>query len=126
MEAGDRCPDGGVIRIEPAIEIGNIFKLGTRYSEKLGARYLDEQGKELPIWMGSYGIGPARIVAASIEQFADEQGIPWPRSLAPFDLELVALGKPGEEARAVADDLYEQLRSGRPRRALRRPRRRRG
>ncbi len=112
VEAGDRCPSGGVIRIEPAIEIGNIFKLGTRYSEKLGARYLDEQGKEQPIWMGSYGIGPARIVAASIEQFADEQGISWPRSLAPFDLELVALGKPGEEARTVADDLYEQLRAG--------------
>jgi prolyl-tRNA synthetase len=110
VEAGDRCPNGGVIRIEPAIEIGNIFKLGTRYSEALGARYLDENGKEQPIWMGSYGIGPARIVAAAIEQFADEQGISWPRSLAPFDLELVALGKPGEHAREVADELYEQLR----------------
>ena len=71
------------IRIEPAIEVGNIFKLGTRYSEPLGATYLDEQGNEQPIWMGSYGIGPARIMAAAVEQYADEQGISWPRSLAP-------------------------------------------
>src|SRR3712207_8676546 len=61
--------------IEPAIEIGNIFKLGTRYSEPLGATYLDEEGRERPVVMGSYGIGPARIVAAAVEQFADEHGI---------------------------------------------------
>jgi prolyl-tRNA synthetase len=110
VEAGDRCPSGGTIRVEPAIEVGNIFKLGTRYSEPLRARYLDEQGVEHPVWMGSYGIGPARIVAAAIEQFNDEQGISWPRSLAPFDIELVTLGKPGEEARTAADRLYEELR----------------
>jgi prolyl-tRNA synthetase len=110
VEEGDRCPNGGTIRIEPAIEVGNIFKLGTRYSEPLGARYLDEQGKEQLIWMGSYGIGPARIVAAAIEQFHDEQGICWPRAVAPFDVELVTLGKEGEEARAVADRLYDELR----------------
>ena len=62
VEEGDLCPAGSPIRIEPAIEVGNIFKLGTRYSDPLGARYLDEQGKEQLIWMGSYGIGPARIV----------------------------------------------------------------
>ncbi len=110
VEAGDRCPNGGEIRIEPAIEVANIFKLGTRYSEPLGARYLDEQGEEHPIVMGSYGIGPARIVAGAIEQFHDEQGISWPRALAPFEIELVTLGKEGEEARTVADGLYEQLR----------------
>jgi prolyl-tRNA synthetase len=109
VEPGDTCPNGGVIRIEPAIEVGNIFKLGTRYSEPLGARYLDEEGKEQLIWMGSYGIGPARIVAAAIEQFADESGISWPRSIAPFDIELVTLGKEGEEARETADRLYEEL-----------------
>lgn len=109
VEPGDRCPNGGVIHIEPAIEIGNIFKLGTRYSEPLGARYLDENGKEQLIWMGSYGIGPARMVAAAIEQYADDAGISWPRSLAPFDLELVTLGREGEEARTVADGLYEEL-----------------
>ncbi len=110
VEAGDRDPSGAEIRIEPAIEVGNIFKLGTRYSEPLGARYLDEDGKEQLIWMGSYGIGPARTVAAAIEQFADEQGISWPRSVAPFDVELVTLGKPGEEARSLSDRLYEELR----------------
>ncbi|HEY4574098.1 MAG TPA: His/Gly/Thr/Pro-type tRNA ligase C-terminal domain-containing protein, partial [Thermoanaerobaculia bacterium] len=111
VAAGDTCPNGGTIRIEPAIEVGNIFKLGTRYSEPLGATYLDEHGVEQLVWMGSYGIGPARIVAASIEQFADEQGISWPRSLAPFDIELVTLGKEGEEAREVSERLYEELRA---------------
>ncbi len=79
VEAGDTAPGGGSIEIEPAIEVGNIFKLGTRYSEPLGATYLDESGSERPIVMGSYGIGPARIVAAAIEQGADERGIVWPR-----------------------------------------------
>jgi prolyl-tRNA synthetase len=110
VEEGDRCPGGGTIRIEPAIEVANIFKLGTRYSEPLGATYLDEQGAEQLIWMGSYGIGPARIAAAAIEQFADEQGISWPRAIAPFDVHLVGLGKEGEEAAAVADRLYGELR----------------
>ncbi len=110
VEAGDTCPGGATIRIEPAIEVGNIFKLGTRFSEPLGARYLDESGTEHPIWMGSYGIGPARIVAAAIEQHADEQGISWPRALAPFDVELVTLGRDGEPAREVADGLYSGLR----------------
>jgi prolyl-tRNA synthetase len=110
VEAGDTCPAGGRIRIEPAIEVANIFKLGTRYSEPLGATYLDEDGSERLIVMGSYGIGPARIIAAAVEQFADEQGISWPRSLSPFDVELVTLGKEGEEARTVADRLYEELR----------------
>ena len=110
VEAGDTCPNGAKIRIEPAIEVGNIFKLGTRYSDPLGARYLDEQGAEQLIWMGSYGIGPARIVAAAIEQFADDAGISWPRTVAPFDIELVTLGKEGEDARIVADGLYDDLR----------------
>ena len=110
VEEGDRCPQGGSIRIEPAIEVGNIFKLGTRYSEPLGAHYLDEEGKEQVVWMGSYGIGPARIVAAAIEQYHDDRGIAWPRAVAPFEVELVALGKPGEEARSVAERLYGELR----------------
>jgi prolyl-tRNA synthetase len=108
--AGDTV-DGHPIRIEPAIEVGNIFKLGTRYSEPFGATYLDESGKEQLIWMGSYGIGPARITAAAVEQFADEQGISWPRSLAPFDVHLVGLGKTGTEERALAERLYEELRA---------------
>ena len=109
VEAGDTCPGGATIRIEPAIEVANIFKLGTRYSEPLGATFLDEGGGESHIWMGSYGIGPARIAAASVEQLADDQGISWPRALSPFDVHLVTLGKDGEEAREVSDRLYEEL-----------------
>jgi prolyl-tRNA synthetase len=110
VEAGDTV-NGHPIRIEPAIEVGNIFKLGTRYSVPLGATYLDEQGKEQPIVMGSYGIGPARIMAGAVEQYADEAGISWPRTLAPFDVELVGLGKEGEEAREVAERLYGELKA---------------
>jgi prolyl-tRNA synthetase len=109
VEAGDRCPTGGTIRIEPAIEVGNIFKLGTRYSEPLGATYLDESGEERPIVMGSYGIGPARIAAAAVEQFADEHGISWPASIAPFDVHLVGLGKPGTEEHDLGERLYGEL-----------------
>jgi prolyl-tRNA synthetase len=103
---------GETFQLEKAIEIGNIFKLGTRYSEPLGARYLDETGAELPIWMACYGIGPARIVAAAVEQFADEHGISWPRALAPFQVHLVALGKPGSDEREAADGLYQTLLDG--------------
>ena len=109
VEPGDTV-DGHPIRIEPAIEVGNIFKLGTRFSEPLGETYLDESGAEQLIWMGSYGIGPARICAAAVEQFADEQGISWPRSLSPFDVHLVGLGREGTEERALAERLYEELR----------------
>jgi prolyl-tRNA synthetase len=107
--AGDTV-NGSAIRIEPAIEVGNIFKLGTRYSEPLGATYLDESGSERLIWMGSYGFGPARAAAAAVEQYADEHGISWPRTIAPFDVELVVLGRPGSEERAVGDRLYDELR----------------
>ena len=106
--AGDTV-NGSTIRIEPAIEIGNIFQLGTRYSEPLGATFLDEGGHKQFVWMGSYGFGPARATAAAVEQFADEHGISWPRSIAPFDVELVVLGKPGSEERALADQLYREL-----------------
>jgi prolyl-tRNA synthetase len=109
VEAGDTAPGGGTIEIEPAIEIGNIFQLGTRYSEPLGATYLDENGTERPIVMGSYGIGPARIVAAAIEQGADERGIVWPAVLAPWQVQLVSLAKAGETEREAADSLYEEL-----------------
>jgi prolyl-tRNA synthetase len=104
--------DGEPLTLEPAIEIANIFKLGTRYSEPLGATYIDETGAELPIWMASYGIGPARIVAAAVEQFADEHGISWPRALAPFAVHLLALGKPGTPEREAADELYTTLVEG--------------
>jgi prolyl-tRNA synthetase len=111
VEAGDTAPDGARITIEPAIEVGNIFKLGLRYSEPLGARYLDEEGKEQLVWMGSYGIGPARIAAAAVEQHADEQGISWPRAIAPWDVELVGLGRDGTPERDAAEQLYEELKA---------------
>jgi len=109
VEAGDTV-GGHAIRIEPAIEVGNIFKLGTRYSDPLGASYLDESGTSRAIWMGSYGLGPARLAAAAVEQYADEHGISWPRSMSPFDVHLVGLGKPGSEEREVAERLYDELR----------------
>jgi prolyl-tRNA synthetase len=111
VEVGDLV-DGHPIEIEPAIEVGNIFQLGTRYSTALGANYLDEQGKEQPIWMGSYGIGPARIAAAAVEQYADQAGISWPAAIAPFMVHLVVLGKPGSVERELADSLYETLIDG--------------
>jgi prolyl-tRNA synthetase len=109
VEAGDTAPGGAAIEIEPAIEIGNIFKLGTRYSEPLGATYLDESGSERPIVMGSYGIGPARIVAAAVEQGADERGIVWPRAIAPWAVHVVSLGKDGDEVAEAAARLYSEL-----------------
>jgi prolyl-tRNA synthetase len=94
---GDRCPNcGGALHFQTAIEVGHIFKLGTKYSEPLGARVLDEDGVERPIVMGSYGIGPGRVMAAAIEQHHDENGIIWPRELAPYDAHVVVL--PGAEA----------------------------
>jgi prolyl-tRNA synthetase len=110
VEAGDTV-NGQTVRIENAIELANIFKLGTRYSEPLGATYLDESGTSRPIVMGCYGLGPARIAAAVAEQQADEAGIAWPRALAPFELELAGLGRDGSEEQAYADRLYEELRA---------------
>ncbi|MDX8150246.1 proline--tRNA ligase [Patulibacter brassicae] len=107
--AGD-VVDGRTVVIEPAIEIGNIFQLMTRYSEPLGARYLDEDGREQPIVMGSYGIGPARIAAAAVEQFHDDRGIAWPKAIAPFDVEVVALGKRGTDEQAAAARIHDELR----------------
>jgi prolyl-tRNA synthetase len=110
VEPGDTV-GGNPIQIEAAIEVGNIFKLGTRYSEPLGAAYLDEHGAEQLVWMGSYGIGPARIAAAAVEQFADERGISWPKALAPWDVHVVAAGKPGSEEGRAAEQLYAALRA---------------
>jgi prolyl-tRNA synthetase len=105
----DYFKDGQPLTREPAIEIANIFKLGTRYSEALGATYLDETGAELPLWMACFGIGPARIVAAAVEQFADDHGISWPKALAPFAIHLVSLGKAGTPEREAADSIYATL-----------------
>ena len=108
--AGEGCPiSGEPLELEPVIEIGNIFKLGTKYSEPLGATYLAANGNERPIIMGSYGIGPARVLAAAIEQSHDEAGIVWPKALAPFDVHIVLVGDAASPQGAFADALYGQL-----------------
>jgi prolyl-tRNA synthetase len=107
---GDSCPNcGGSLRFQTAIEVGHIFKLGTRYSAPLGANYLDESGQEHPLVMGSYGIGPGRMVAAAVEQHHDDHGICWPRSLAPYDVHVVAIGSDGSEALDTAESLAGEL-----------------
>src|SRR5918911_302726 len=99
MREGDRCPNcGGALSVQAAVEVGHIFKLGTYYSAPFEATYLDEDGRERQLVMGSYGIGPARTIAAIVEQRSDERGIAWPASVAPFDVHVVAL--PGVEQRA--------------------------
>jgi prolyl-tRNA synthetase len=106
VREGDRCPNcGGRLGVERAIEVGHIFKLGTRYSVPLNAMYLDESGKEQPIVMGSYGIGPGRVLAAAVEQHHDEQGIVWPAPIAPYDVHVIALPGLEEQAQAVAEAL---------------------
>ena len=97
---GDRCPsDGGALHFQTAIEVGHIFKFGSRYSEPLDATFLDEDGQEKPLVGGSYGIGPGRVMAAIVEQKHDENGIIWPAAVAPYDVHIVAL--PGLEERAL-------------------------
>ena len=103
---GDRCPScGGALRFETAIELGHIFKLDTRYSTPLGATFLDEDGKEKALVMGSYGIGLERTIAAVVEQNHDEDGIVWPRSLAPYDVHVVVLPGVEEQGLAAAEAL---------------------
>jgi prolyl-tRNA synthetase len=102
----DVCPQcGGALRFETAIEVGHIFKLGTRYSQPLGATFLDAAGEERPVIMGSYGIGPGRVMAAAVEQLHDEHGIVWPPAIAPYDVHVVAL--PGADG--IAEQAAEAL-----------------
>jgi prolyl-tRNA synthetase len=106
----DDCPQcGGSLRFQTAIEVGHIFKLGTFYSVPLEATFLDESGSERPLVMGSYGIGPGRIMAAAVEQRHDEHGIAWPRSIAPYEAAVVAIGAAGPEAVATAERVSEEL-----------------
>jgi prolyl-tRNA synthetase len=110
VEPGDACVScGAELRIEPAIEVGNIFKLGTRFSEALGAVYLDESGHSHPVVMGSYGIGPARTMAAVIEQWHDEHGIVWPDAVAPYDVHVLALSGGDASVLAVAEAVADEL-----------------
>lgn len=108
--AGDGCGRcGAPLSIERVIEVGNIFKLGTKYSVPLRAVYLDEQGQERPIVMGSYGIGPARIAAAAIEQNHDEDGIIWPDTIAPFQVHLLVVNLKESKMATLAEQLYADM-----------------
>jgi prolyl-tRNA synthetase len=107
----DRCPVcGGALRFQTAIEVGHIFKFGTRYSEPIGATFLDMDGTEKPLIGGSYGVGPARVMAAAVEQRHDENGILWPRSIAPYDVHVLALHGGDEEVSALAGEVAGSLR----------------
>ena len=109
-QPGDSCPEcAGPLVVERVIEVGNIFKLGTKYSTTLGATYLDEQGQARPIVMGSYGIGPARIVASAVEQRHDADGIVWPWSIAPAQIHVLPVNVKQAPMRETAERLYQDL-----------------
>jgi prolyl-tRNA synthetase len=110
VEEGEEAPDGsGKLRIIRGIELGHIFKLGTKYADALHAAFLDEEGKEHPIVMGSYGIGIERIIACHIEQNHDADGIIWDKVLAPFHVHLIAVGTKNEEVAETAESLYQEM-----------------
>ena len=108
-QAGDPCPRGGTYKVVRGIEVGHIFKLGTKYSEPMRCTFLDENGKEKPAIMGCYGIGVGRTAAASIEQNHDEHGIIWPMPLAPYQVVIVPAGRPGGDEEVKAQEVYQQL-----------------
>ncbi|MGA2200820.1 MAG: proline--tRNA ligase [Terriglobales bacterium] len=110
VTAGEDCPNcGAALRIDTAVEIGHIFKLGYKYSESMGARVLDRNGKEIAPIMGSYGIGIERILTAAVEQNNDENGFWLPPSIAPFEVVVVATNSSDEKIRSAAEDVARQL-----------------
>jgi prolyl-tRNA synthetase len=114
IQEGDPSPDGnGTIVFAKGIEVGHVFKLGTRYSEAMKAEYLDENGRTQPMIMGCYGIGVSRTLAAVAEQFNDENGFIWPVNLAPFDLHLIAVNMKDSAQSQLAEELYTSLRQSR-------------
>ncbi len=112
IDAGDVCPHcGGKIVLTKGIEVGQVFKLGTKYSEKLDATFLDNNGKFRPMFMGCYGIGVTRTVTASIEQNHDENGIIWPVAIAPYEVVIVPANNKSEDVMKAAEGLYNALES---------------
>ena len=111
VEAGEGCPrcETGTLEVFKGMEIGHIFKLGTKYSESMGATVLTQDGSQVPIVMGSYGIGVERIMTATIEQQHDQDGIIWPRSLAPFDVVVTITNMKQDELREAGEKLYQEL-----------------
>jgi prolyl-tRNA synthetase len=111
VEAGDKCPrcETGTLEIFKGMEIGHIFKLGTKYSDSMGATVLTQDGKQVPIVMGSYGIGVERIITATVEQQHDDDGIIWPKELAPFDVVVTITNMKVDELREAGERLYAEL-----------------
>ncbi|MCS7053844.1 MAG: proline--tRNA ligase [Ignavibacterium sp.] len=110
VQSGEGCPKcDSKLEVFPAIELGHIFKLGTKYSESMKAYFLDENGKENPIIMGSYGIGIERVVACYIEQNHDTKGIVWNKALAPFHIHLISINPKNEKVKNVSDEIYDSL-----------------
>lgn len=110
IEDGDVCPScEGILSMDRGIEVGNIFQLGTKYSESIGAMYLDEDGKEKPIVMGSYGVGVSRSMSAIVEQYHDEHGIVWPLMLAPYHVIVTIINNKNDEQRELGEKLYKDL-----------------
>ncbi|MNO96092.1 Proline--tRNA ligase [compost metagenome] len=99
----------GILHFHQGIEVGHVFKLGTKYSEKLGASYLDSSGKSQPMIMGCYGIGISRLLSAIAEQHHDEDGLMWPAALAPYQVHILIMSVKDSEQRTVAEGLYDQL-----------------
>lgn len=112
VKSGERCPkcEKGKLDIKAGIEVGHIFKLGTKYSENMDANYLDENGKAQPIVMGSYGIGITRLVAAAIEQNNDQYGIKWPKAIAPYQIIILPLGN-DDEVQTKSEAIYQDLKA---------------
>lgn len=114
IQEGDSSPDGkGKILFAKGIEVGHVFKLGTRYSEAMNATYLDENGKSQPMIMGCYGIGVSRTMAAVAEQFNDDKGLVWPANIAPFELHLIAINMKDESQAQLAGELYSNFKTNR-------------
>jgi prolyl-tRNA synthetase len=112
IEEGDISPDGqGVIQFAKGIEVGHIFKLGTRYSEAMGANFLDENGRNQPMIMGCYGIGVSRVLAAIVEQYHDENGIIWPQAVTPFEVHVIPVNMKNEAQASLAEEIYTELRN---------------
>ena len=110
VQEGDTCPTcGGKLYFKKGIEIGNLFKLGTKYAEKLGLTYLDENNQEQTVVMGCYGIGPGRVLASLIEQNNDENGLILPMNIAPYHVALVQIDMKNEEQTKIANELYDKL-----------------
>jgi prolyl-tRNA synthetase len=110
VRAGEGCPQcDGVLDVFKAVEVGHIFKLGTKYSESMGARVLTADGKEVPIVMGSYGIGVERVMAAAVELYSDEAGIVWPVAIAPFHVIVTPVNIKDDELLSVAERVYSEL-----------------